>query len=70
MQVWTDNPDGEYNEQYTTVEPGGAKLTIYSDRDGERWEAYLGDVAEDAIPMDADNAQDARTEALKWAQGQ
>lgn len=63
--VWTSNPEGEYNEESCTL-PDGRKLTIYSDRDGERWEAYEGEAPEDALLLDAENIRDARTEALKW----
>jgi len=68
IRSWEDNPEGEYNEK-SVVLPSGRKVTIYSDRDGEKWEAYIGDAPEDAIPLDADNIVDAQMEAIQYALG-
>lgn len=61
---WTPEPDGEYNEQWTYI--NGKKITIASDRDGEKWIMILG---EDDAPWDleATDLHAARREAIKEA---
>jgi hypothetical protein len=62
-QVWTPNPDGEYNEQATVVNQ--TTVTIYSDRDGETWMARYGEkTSEDIVSLNAMDVVQAREEAL------
>lgn len=61
---WTPDPDGEYNEQ--SCEIGKVKVTIFSDRDGEKWECQID--AGEPFELDATNQRSACREAIREAE--
>lgn len=58
-QRWIKNPDGEYNEQSAQIGP--VAVTLYSDRDGERWTATFNEG--EPVDLEATDLYAARREA-------
>jgi hypothetical protein len=59
-KLWTLVVDGEYNEQ--TCEVQGRQVSLFSDRDGEKW-AYTIDDG-DIVYAEARNEVEAKLEAI------
>lgn len=60
---WTPEPDEEKNQHTATIK--GRKITVFSDRDEERWE-YMVDEG-DLCSLEATDLHSALTEAAKDA---
>ena len=59
--LWERVTDGEYNEQILATAHG--QVTLFSDRDGERWSYRLGDG--EPVDLEATTELAARREVLR-----
>jgi hypothetical protein len=63
MTTWRPQPDGEYFEH--TARVNGHDVTIYADRDGQRWGCFLD---EQEHALEASTLEAAQAEAERLAQ--